>query len=361
MESQTFYEKLIALTQMEFGGNLVHKYLIAIAAFIISFLVVKFISAIGIRHLKKFAKKTKIEWDDFIIHLISKNATWFSLVLSLYIGVSFITLTPKIQRVTLSIFVILITFVVVRMVQGLIRYWFEIKYFKENKDVGKISIMRNMLILFNTLLWAGAVLFILDNLGFDITTVVAGLGIGGVAIALASQNILSDIFSYFTIFFDKPFEVGDFIVVNGKSGTIQHIGIKTTRITSLQGEELVFGNSDLIKSCIQNFKKLQSRRVVQTLGVAYETPQDKLKKIPDIITEVIKNKESIRFDRAHFQSFGDFSLNFEYVYYVDSASYLDFMDIQQKINFELFDSFAKEGIEFAYPTQTLFVNQVSTT
>lgn len=356
-KTTSIIDKLLNLAELEISGNYVHKYFLAIAAFAISFFIIKLISRIGIKQLKKFAEKTKIQWDDILISLISKNSTWFSLVIALYIGTAFIKLTPGIQKIILSISVILITFIFVRMAQGFLIFYFEQEYFKDKDEAGKISIMRNMLLLLRSLLWLGGALFVLDNLGFDITTAVAGLGIGGMALALASQNILSDIFSYFTIFFDKPFEVGDFIVVNGNSGTIQHIGIKTTRMKSLQGEQLVYGNSDLIKSCIQNFKKMQNRRISTTIGVTYETSPDKLKKVPELIKQIVSNKENIKFDRVHFKSFGDFSLNFEFVYNVLTPDYGDFMNVQQEINYALYDTFSQEGIDFAYPTQTLFVNQ----
>ena len=206
-------------------------------------------------------------------------------------------------------------------------------------------------------LWATILLLILDNLGVDITALVAGLGIGGVAIALAVQNILGDLFASLSIVLDKPFVLGDFVIVGDLMGSVENIGIKTTRVRSLSGEQLVFSNNDLLTSRIRNFGRMQERRVVFKLGVTYQTPAEKLEGIPGIIREAIEARDKTRFDRSHFASYGDFSLDFETVYYVLSADYNLYMDIQQAINLAIFRRFADEGIEFAYPTQTLFLEK----
>jgi small-conductance mechanosensitive channel len=197
----------------------------------------------------------------------------------------------------------------------------------------------------------------MDNLGFNISAVIAGLGIGGIAIALAAQAILGDLFSYFVIFFDRPFEVGDFIVVGDKTGTVEYTGIKTTRIRALSGEQLVFSNTDLTNSRIHNFKKMQERRVVFKLGVVYQTPTAQLEEIPKIVRAIIEKHTDVRFDRGHFASYSDFSLNFEFVYFVFGAEYVKYMDTQQSINLEIYKEFEKRKIEFAYPTQTLYLNK----
>jgi small-conductance mechanosensitive channel len=200
---------------------------------------------------------------------------------------------------------------------------------------------------------------VLDNLGFNITTLVAGLGIGGIAVALALQNILGDLFASLSIVLDKPFVIGDFIIIDNYLGTIEHIGLKTTRIRSLSGEQLVFSNTDLLQSRIRNFKRMFERRVVFSIGVTYQTSADKLAKIPKMIKDIVESKDPVRFDRSHFKDYGDFSLNFETVYWVKSPEYNVYMDIQQAINLELYSKFEAEGIEFAYPTQTLFVTKES--
>jgi len=212
-------------------------------------------------------------------------------------------------------------------------------------------------IIIKIILWIIGLLLILSNLGINITSLVAGLGIGGIAIALALQNILSDLFSSFAIYFDKPFKVGDFIIIGKDMGTVEQIGIKTTRLRALQGEQIVISNQELTSARIQNFKKLSERRVAFELGVVYGTPDDKMKKIPELIEKIIKETKDTRFDRSHFKSFGDFALIFETVYYITSGEYLDYMNAQQEIGLKIKEKFSTEEIEFAYPTQTLFLNK----
>ena len=213
--------------------------------------------------------------------------------------------------------------------------------------------------ILSLVIWSIALIFILDNLGFKISAVVAGLGIGGIAVALAAQTVLGDLFSYFVIFFDKPFEIGDFIIVGDKIGSVEYIGIKTTRIRAISGEQLVFSNTDLTNSRIHNYKKMERRRVVFKLGVVYQTPYSSLKKIPEIVESIINTQKDVVFDRGHFANYGDFSLNYEFVYFINGADYNQYMDIQQAINLEIFKKFNEEGIEFAYPSQTLFLNKAN--
>lgn len=222
-------------------------------------------------------------------------------------------------------------------------------------DPETVAAMDVLAFVLRLAVWAFVFLLALDNLGIDITALVAGLGIGGIAVALATQNILGDLFASLSIMLDKPFIVGDFLNVNDYMGSVEKIGIKTTRLRSLSGEQLVFSNNDLLNSRIRNYGRMFQRRVVFSLGVTYETPPEKLKRIPDIVKEAIESQEKVRFDRAHFQKYGDFALLFEAVYYVLSSDYNLYMDIQQSINLRIYERFAEERIEFAYPTQTLYV------
>jgi small-conductance mechanosensitive channel len=206
-------------------------------------------------------------------------------------------------------------------------------------------------------LWSILLLMILDNLGFNITALVASLGIGGIAVALALQNILGDIFASLSIAIDKPFVIGDFIIVDDILGTVEYIGLKTTRLRSLDGEQIVFSNTDLLKSRIRNYKRMYERRVVFGFGIVYQASHEQLKKIPVMAREIIEGLEKTRFDRAHFKEYGESSLNFEVVYFVQDPDYNIYMDIQQSINLSLFERFASEGIEFAYPTRTLYLHR----
>lgn len=205
--------------------------------------------------------------------------------------------------------------------------------------------------------WSFVFLLALENLGVDITALIAGLGIGGVAVALATQNILGDLFASLSIMLDKPFVGGDFLDVNGYLGSVEKIGIKSTRLRSLSGEQLVLSNNDLLNSRIRNFGRMFERRVVFSINVPYQTPSEKLRKIPAILREAVEAHEKVRFDRAHFQKYGEFALTFEVVYYVTSADFNLYMDIQQDINLLIHERFGHEQIEFAYPTQRLYVAQ----
>ena len=208
------------------------------------------------------------------------------------------------------------------------------------------------------LIWLIGIVFLLDNLGFDISAVVASLGIGGVAIALASQGVLQDLFSYFSILLDRPFELGDFIIVGDYLGTVEYVGIKTTRLRSINGEEIIIANTDLTGSRIRNFKRMRSRRIVFQFGVLYETDTELLAKIPILIADIIDHPPNATCDRAHFAGYGEYSLNFEVVYFINTNDYNIYMDAQQQINLKIKSEFAKRNIEFAYPTQVNYFNNL---
>ena len=222
-------------------------------------------------------------------------------------------------------------------------------------DPSSATTLNGLTILARGAMWVVLVLLALDNLGVNISALVAGLGIGGVAIALAAQSVLGDLFASLAIVLDKPFVVGDFIVVGDLMGTVEHVGVKTTRLRSLSGEQLVFANSDLLGSRIRNFKRMSERRILFTVGVTYQTPARKLVEIPRILQEAVASQAGVRFDRAHFKSYDDSAMTFEIVYFVLDPDYNRYMDTQQRVNLEIFTRFEREGIEFAYPTRTVYV------
>src|SRR5690606_19648809 len=204
-------------------------------------------------------------------------------------------------------------------------------------------------------IWFLGLVFLLSNWGIKVTPIIAGLGIGGIAVALAAQNILGDLFSYFVIFFDRPFEAGDFIIVDDKLGTIEYVGIKTTHVRALSGEQIIMGNQNLTSSRIHNYKRMARRRGVFTINVQYGTPLEKIKEIPSILRSIVERQQNITFDRAHFSAYGDWSLRYEVVYYVLSPDYNVYMDIQQAINFSIYQELEKQGIHFAVPTHSLYI------
>lgn len=340
-----------------FWGNTIQAYLIAAGIFVFGLILIKILQKIVLFRLKKWAEKTETTIDDLLIKTIEK-----SLIPLLYYGVFYsaitsLSLSDKAAKIIGIASLFIVTFFIVRFISSTIM--FTITYFIKRQERGeeKARQLRGMTVLINIFVWVIGFVFLMDNLGFDISAVIAGLGIGGIAIALAAQTILGDLFSYFVIFFDRPFEVGDFITVQDKVGTVEYTGIKTTRVRALTGEQLVFSNTDLTNSRIHNFKKMQERRVVFKLGVIYQTTAAQLEEIPKIVRQIIEAHSDVRFDRGHFASYGDFSLNFEFVYFVSGSDYVKYMDTQQSINLKIYSEFEKRGIEFAYPTQTLFVSK----
>jgi small-conductance mechanosensitive channel len=338
-------------------GNTVERYLIAVGIFVGGIILIKIFKTIILHRLKKWAEKTETTLDDFLIKGIEKSIVPLLYYGAFYAGITSLTLNAQTRKIIEIVSLVLLTFFIVRFISSTLM--FTLTYFIKKQERGeeKARQLRGMTVLINIFVWVIGIVFLMDNLGFNISAVVAGLGIGGIAIALAAQAILGDLFSYFVIFFDRPFEVGDFINVGDKVGTVEYTGIKTTRVRALSGEQLVFANTDLTNSRIHNFKKMEKRRVVFKLGVVYQTLADTLAEIPSLVKEIIEKQPDTTFDRGHFATYGDFSLNFEFVYFVLSSDYVKFMDTQQRINLEIYKEFENRGIEFAYPTQTLFVNK----
>jgi small-conductance mechanosensitive channel len=345
------------ILQTTFLQNRILDYLFFLATFFLGIIIIRILKAVILNRLKVWAEKSSTTIDDFLINIFEKKLLPLFYFGVFYVATKSLTLNPSVSKVIDVLGVVLLTFFSIQLFIALIyysldRYWTE-KAVDEDRQRG----IKTILPIVKVVLWGIGITFLLDNLGFKISTVIAGLGIGGIAIALAAQTVLGDLFSYFVIFFDRPFEVGDFIIIGDFLGSVEHIGIKTTRLRSLGGEQLVFSNTDLTNSRLRNYKRMDKRRVVFKFGVVYQTKLQQLKEIPKIVTEIIKNVPDTVFDRAHFFSYGDFSLDFEVVYYVLSRDYNKYMDIQQEINFKLKEELEKLGIEFAYPTQTLFLEK----
>lgn len=342
-----------------FLGNRVLDYAIFVLMFFVGLSLVKIFKRIILKRLKKLAKKTKTTIDDFLINVIEKTVVPLLYYGVFYVSVNFLSLHVYFKKTVDILGMAFLTLAIACLLSELIAYGFKIYWIKRGENEVLKGSLNGILRVIRVIIWGMAIVFFLDNLGFKISTVIAGLGIGGIAVGLAAQAILKDLFSYFSIIFDRPFEIGDFIIVDDYLGSIEYIGAKTTRVRSLGGEQLIFSNTDLTDSRVRNYKRMEKRRVVFRLGVEYQTPLEKLKEIPGIIENIVKNVKDTFFDRAHFFSYGDFSLMFEVVYYVMSSDYNKYMDIQQEINFFIKGEFEKRGIEFAYPTQTLYLNKTS--
>lgn len=320
-----------------------------------------FVQRVLTRRMDALALRTRNTIDDVIAAVLRQTRAYFLVGLAFYASVAIVQLPDAVIDWGGRIAFILLLLQVVRWGGGLITEYME-RYQQRHleADPAAVTSMQALGFIGRLVLWTVVLLMALDNFGVDITALVASVGIAGVAIGLAVQNILGDLFASLSIVLDKPFVVGDFIIVGEHMGTVEHIGLKSTRIRSLTGEQLIFSNNDLLQSRIRNFKRMQERRVVFSIGVVYQTPPDQLARIPQIIREIVEAQDRVRFDRAHFKAFGDFSLNFEVVYWMLDPDYTLYMDTQQAINLALFERFGREGIEFAYPTQMLYVQPLAT-
>lgn len=335
-------------------ANTVNIWIAALATTVVSIMFMFAAKRMLVRRLGAFSKKTETILDDMFVDLIAGIRSFSIVTLSFYLGLALLTLPPGVEKTIHR--VAILVFLVQGVLWGgrLIRYWLDSSIKRriegDSSSAGTVTAMAFVLKLG---LWTVAALLALDNLGFNITTLVAGLGIGGVALALAVQNVLGDVFASLSIVLDKPFVVGDFIVVDEHLGSIEHIGLKTTRIRSLSGEQIIFSNSELLKTRIRNFKRMAERRVVFTIGVTYDTPLEKLRIIGPTLRDIIQSIEKTRLDRVHFKEYGDSALIFEAVYYVLSPDYNLYMDIHEEINFAILSRFRSNDIEFAFPTMAI--------
>jgi small-conductance mechanosensitive channel len=337
------------------AGNSLKHWGIALGVAIAAYLVMEMIRRVLVRSLGRFAAHTKVSVDDLVVHLLKGTRGFFLAVLAVYFATMVLTLPAQLLTVVRW------ALAIATVVQGgfwgdqIIGYLVSRHLSALGEDPAAATTLSALSLLGRLVLWSVLILFGLSNLGIQINTLIASLGIGGVAVALAVQRVLGDLLASLSIVLDKPFVIGDFIIVDDLMGTVEHIGLKTTRLRSLSGEQLVFGNSDLLNSRIRNYKRMAERRILFGFGVTYDTPRDLLEKIPGIVKELITSEPQTRFDRAHFKEYGDSSLNFEVVYYVLSADYNAYMDIQQRVNLELYSRFADLGIEFAFPTRTVYL------
>jgi small-conductance mechanosensitive channel len=342
----------------ELFGNTLLSWSGGATAFVVVWSILWIVRRLVYRRLNKLAEHRGIRALEIAAYVVRRTKGWFLFAVAVYAASQFVDISDKahiwIDRATL---ILALLQAGAWLSAGFTRFLHSRRQQELEESPDGVAAMDILSFLSRVAIWTIVLLAILDNLGVNITTLIAGLGVGGIAVALAAQNILSDLFASLSIVLDKPFVVGDFLIMGEFLGTVERVGIKTTRLRSLSGEQLVFSNNDLLNSRIRNYGRMQERRVVFALGVTYQTSAETLKRIPDIIRKAVEAQADIRFDRAHFQKYGAFSLDFEVVYHVLSADYNQYMDIQQAINLQIFSNFEAEGIEFAYPTQTLYVNR----
>ena len=338
-------------------GELIWSIILLIAFLILGYIV----DHIFEHYFKILAKKTKTKLDDEIIKNVKRPIYVLVIFFGLFFFVQNISMLEGyrdyINPTFLFIEILLIAYIFTRVTNVLFAWYAERQEKRKKVSQHILFVFRG---IFNALIYLIAFFVFIALSGYDLT----GLAIGGAATAIvigfALQHVLSDFFSAFSIYFDRPFEIGDFIIIGDYAGTVKKIGMKSTRLQLLQGEELILSNKELTTASIRNFKKMKRRRIDFSFGVTYNTPLNKLKKIPEIIKKIIdpeKLEHVYKLDRVHFSEFGDFSLKFDIIYYMKSQDYVLFKDTQQEINFRLIEAFEKEGIEMAFPTQTIFLEK----
>src|SRR6056297_336621 len=336
-------------------NNTTYSYLFSSLIIVLGFLIIKIVQYLFFERLQKMIKKLSFSFGDFFYKTLNKRILPMTYLALIFIAITRLNLITPIERIIDIFFILFVVLYVTLLIQDIIIYTMKKYWEKKQSSQAQDTVFIASVFIVRLTTWLIAILFILDNLNIEIRGLITGLGIGGIAIAFAAQTILADIFSYFTIFLDRPFDIGDFIVIGDYKGAVEHIGIKTTRVRSLSGEQLVFSNNDLTNSRINNYKRMKRRRVNFDFGVVYDTPLVKLKKIPQIVKEIITEIEKTDFDRAHFSSYGEYSLIYQVVYYVKDSDYKVYMDLQEVINLKLKERFLSEGIKFAYPTHSLHI------
>ncbi len=343
------------LTQT-FAGNTVQDYVIALAILIGAAIALKIFERVVVRKLRRLAERTEIAVDDIIIEAVESIGAPFYILLPLYIAAQTLTVPVWLGDAVSYALLIVIVYYAVNIAGRFIDFGFR-QIQERREEETSSSLLRVLGKAVKGVLWGLAVILILQNLGINVSSLLAGVGIGGIAIAFALQNVLGDLFASFSIYFDKPFEVGDYIAIGQDNGTVEYVGIKSTRVRTLQGQQLVVSNRELTDARVHNYGRMERRRIVFTFGVTYDTPVKTLKRIPEIVREIISGDDMTELERVYFTKLGDYSLDFEVVYYVNSKEYEEYLKAQQRFNISLMERFEQEGIEFAYPTQTLHLER----
>jgi small-conductance mechanosensitive channel len=344
------------ILQYEFLGNTAARWAAAAGYGVVVVSVLYAARLVLVSRLGALARKTSTHWDDIIVAALSKTRFFIIAIFGAGLAAQLLDMPDRAAYAVRTVSTIAILLQVGLWGHAALSFWLE-HHGAAARTGSSVTVVNSLGFLVKVVLWAVVVLFALDNVGIRVTALVAGLGVGGIAIALAVQNILGDLFASLSIVLDKPFVVGDFVTVGEFQGHVENVGLKTTRVRSISGEQIIFSNNDLLSSRLRNFGRLRERRIVFTIGVTYQTPREKLQRIPALIRKAIESQEKTRFDRSHFKAYGDFSLNFETAYYVLGAEYPLYMDIQQAVNLQIHEMFENEAIEFAYPTQTVFVEK----
>ena len=338
-------------------GNSIQDWIIALGVIIAGIVLLYILKRSILLRIKEWASKTSNSIDDIIIRGIERSLIPLLYVLIIYVAINYLSVPSKIMGKIKVVVWIAVMFFILRSVTAAIRYFIFGRMKEKPDNEARKKQANGLILILNITIWILGFVFLLDNLGYNIGALIAGLGIGGIAIALAAQTILGDLFSYFVIYFDKPFEIGDFIGFDDKSGSVEYIGLKSTRLRTVSGEQLICSNKNLTDSRVHNYGRMERRRVAFKIGIVYQTTANIIKEIPSLVKNIIEQSKDVQFDRAHFMNLGQSTLDFEFVYFILTPDYTVFMDRQQEILLSIFETFEKKNIGFAYPTQTLFLNQ----
>ncbi len=348
--------ELSSLAQLPLFNNSALDWMFALGIAVAVLLVLLAVRRTVRAYHKKLLATSQTELLEIPMQVLSRTTLLSLLVVSLYVAAQWLTTGPKVEQMLGSAITIALFWQVGIWAVAAVAVWLERKRQRslavDRAAVGSLGIIGFVI---NVVIWAMVLLLTLDNLGIDITALIAGLGIGGIAVALAVQNVLGDLFASLSITLDRPFVVGDFLILGDFLGSVEYIGIKSTRLRSLSGEQIIISNSDLLSSRVRNYGRMNERRVVFGTRLTHETPLEQLEQVPGLIRQIIEGQSNTRFDRSHFAKHGVDAIEYETVYYVLSADYNKYMDVQQIINVTLHRELQKRGIRFAYPTQRLYV------
>jgi small-conductance mechanosensitive channel len=354
-------ELMNTLKDFQLAGNSGWEYTQSLLWFVGLMIVFKIFKLVILERLNYLSEKTKSDIDDFAIKMVKELKPPFYLIIAFYIAIRPLALNELVGKVVFGLFIIVLIFQAILIAQKIIDYILERKILKNIEDAedaqNKRAVIKLLSKIVKIVLWAIGILMVLSNLGVDVTSLVAGLGVGGIAVAFALQGVLGDLFASFSIFIDQPFKVGDYVQAGAESGTIKKVGMKTSRIKTLSGEELVVLNTDIGSARVRNFSRMEKRRIKYDIGVVYGTSSKKLKEIPKIIEEIVKKEKDATFGRVRFTTFGDFALIFEVLYHINESDFDLYLEVQERINLGIYEEFEKNKIEFAFPTQTLHINK----
>jgi small-conductance mechanosensitive channel len=351
-----FLTRLLGASERIFYGNTIADWVVAGIVGLAVWSGLSLMRRLIVARSKRYSADHRSTPIRLLFYLIGNTKQFLFLALALYAGQESLTLSPRLQHGVSNVVLMLILLQVGLLAGRSMRFYLEIKEMERGSDrlfAGSLDIINFVARL---VIWSLLILVALDNLGVNITALLAGLGVGGVAVALALQNVLGDLFASLSIALDKPFVVGDSLNIDTYTGSVEHIGIKTTRLRSETGEQIILSNADILKSRVRNFGRMPEQRVLTTLRVAYATPTDVLAEIPTLLEGIVRGQASARFERCHLKSIGESSLQFELSYFAQQPKLNPMLDLQHIVNFQIINEFRRLGVEFALPAQRVVLD-----